>query len=54
MQGGDEESWVTKFAVQSSKNGKDWRYVNEEGLTQNLNPLVFGGNQDGSSIAEVR
>ena len=52
LQGEGKQGWVTKFAVQSSKDGMDWRYVVEDGLA-NENPLVFKGNLDGSSVAEV-
>ena len=52
LQGEGEEGWVTKFAVQSSKDGLEWRYVVEDGLSAE-NPLIFRGNQDGDSVAEV-
>ena len=52
VQGEGEHGWVTKFAVQGSKDGVEWRYVVEDGLA-NENPLVFRGNEDGNSVSEV-
>ena len=52
LQGEGEHGWVTKFAVQGSKDGVEWRYVVEDGLASE-NPLVFRGNEDGNSVSEV-
>jgi len=53
LQGEGDQGWVTKFAIQGSKDGVEWRYVDEDGLVEE-NPLVFGGNQDGVSVVEVK
>jgi len=53
LQGEGDQRWVTKFAIQGSKDGVEWRYVDEDGLVEE-NPLVFKGNQNGASVVEVR
>nr|XP_018672814.2 hemocytin-like [Ciona intestinalis] len=50
LQGGTE-GWVSKFSIQSSKDGEEWMEVDAAGLSHN--PLVFRGNSDNENIIEV-
>lgn len=54
MQGGGEDGWVSKFSVQSSKDGIEWRSMDEDSLTTHDNALVFGGNTDGTTTIQVQ
>lgn len=54
LQGDGEDSWVTKFKVQSSKDGKDWQFVSSNGLSSYEAALIFGGNTNEASTTSVK
>jgi len=54
IQGGGDEGWVTKFSIKASKDGTEWLNMDEDSLTRQGNPLVFGGSIDGTSVNEVK